>query len=1332
MKTVNVTIPAVASLLFFSQSLLAGPAGGVVVSGAASINGGGNLLTISQTSPAAIINWNSFSIGRGETTLFQFNGRAGAHSAVLNEVTSGNPSVISGLLESTVGVGGPIGGTVMILNPSGILFTSSAQVNVGSLTASTLGLANNNEFLNNHTLHLGGNSTAGIQNQGNLNAMENIYLIANTVQNSGNITAGDHVGLAAGTQVTLMQRGSERLTVTAGSAAGASVGLDNTASGRINATVAELAAAGGNIYALAINNGGVVRATTVTHEGGAIYLRGNGGAVVNSGTLDASGSASGAKGGLVEVTGGNINLASGSDINVSGDAGGGTALVGGGSHGADPSVPDSQTTTVQQGATINADAITGGNGGKVVVWSDGTTTFSGQISARGGANGGNGGSAEVSGAQTLDITGHADLTAPNGKTGNLLLDPGSVDILPGADTGSANEYATPGQITDGWVNNQLTTSGVIISTSDAGANGVNPPTLTVDTGAAISWNTASSLSLTGQNSVTINGTITGTGLGGLTLSSPAGNIAINNTVSVGGGISLTAAAGINVASSLTANGATVLNADSGSAGTGALTLGAAVAAGNNPLNISAGSITFNAGGSLNSGTAPTTINATGGNSIGLGATPAAGGLNISDANLGTITSGGLTLTTTGVGTVTVDGISSAKSAGVGTVSINASGVTFANNSSTFAALNVTSSGNIQINENITASSVDFHSGTGGTGNIAFGAGLVSVNADSQIYQAGIGNGTGTTASADLVGNSPVFNNTAGNAAPTSFTFREDAAIGDANIPANTQFFNNTPPTSYTIRSDGGNVTLSTGANVAGSALTLSAPSGTLSINDNLSLASLNASANAIDLNGTGGSETITTTGGDQDYTGAVTLGAATTLNSGTIELAGVTGAGNSLELKNSGLAALNGAISGVSTLKVDGSGTATLNNGTVSTSGDQDYTEALTLGANTVLQSSTLELAGVTGAGNSLELKNSGLAALNGAISGVSALKVDGSGTATLNNGTVSTSGDLDYTEALTLGVDTTLNSGTVELSTVNGAHALTVSGTATLGGAVGGVTPLTSVTLNNAANLNGGSVSTSGAQNYNGTTSLGVSTTLNGTSLGLSGVTGSGNNLTLNNSGTATLGGAVSGVGTLSVSGASQLNGGTVTTAAGQSYGGGMTLGAATTLNGTSLALSGVTGGGNNLTLNNSGMATLNGAVSGTGALTASGTGSLTVDNNISTGSVNDSEGTTTLNGMGGTETITTTGSQTYKNISLGADTRLSATFATWSSVDYNGFSLLFDGVDPAVAGITTGHVLGALQRNEKTPPTKDLEMKPQAQVPLAHIEGVPPASSYPPLPKP
>jgi len=97
----------------------------------------------------------------------------------------------------------------MLLNPAGVLFTPTAQVSVGSLVATTLGLADETEFLNGQTLHFSGASTAGIQvqNGASLSALGDIFLIAHTVQNAGTLTAGNEVGLAAGTTVTLLQPG---------------------------------------------------------------------------------------------------------------------------------------------------------------------------------------------------------------------------------------------------------------------------------------------------------------------------------------------------------------------------------------------------------------------------------------------------------------------------------------------------------------------------------------------------------------------------------------------------------------------------------------------------------------------------------------------------------------------------------------------------------------------------------------------------------------------------------------------------------------------------------------------------------------------------------------------------------------------------------------------------------------------------------------------------------------------------------------------------------------------------------------------------------------------
>ncbi|QUR55676.1 hypothetical protein GQF93_17335 [Escherichia coli] len=80
-----------------------------------------------------------------------------------------------------------------------------------------------------------------------------------------------------------------------------------------------------------------------------------------------------------------------------------------------------------------------GNGGTAVLWSESFTNFRGQISAKGGENGGNGGQVETSSHGNLQAFGSVSASAKKGKAGNWLLDPLDITIVQNAGGNAANE-----------------------------------------------------------------------------------------------------------------------------------------------------------------------------------------------------------------------------------------------------------------------------------------------------------------------------------------------------------------------------------------------------------------------------------------------------------------------------------------------------------------------------------------------------------------------------------------------------------------------------------------------------------------------------------------------------------------------------------------------------------------------------------------------------------------------------------------------------------------------------------------------------------------------------
>ena len=299
------TLTAVAALLVFERPVVAGPAGGQVVGGSATISQSGSTTNVNQSSQAAIINWQSFSIAPKETVNFN---QPNTSSVALNRVIGNEKSIIAGALNAN--------GRVFIVNSAGVLFSKSAQVNVGGLVASTLNISNADFMAGNYRFT--GTSGASVINRGHINAGPGGYvaLLGRTVVNDGVISARlGTVAMASGEQMTLNFGGDSLVDVT----------IDK---GTMNALVANhrlIKADGGQVIMTAkaadevlsaqVNNTGVVQARTIaaltgggTARTGKIKILASGGTANIAGRLDAS-APKGGNGGSIETSGDKVKIA---------------------------------------------------------------------------------------------------------------------------------------------------------------------------------------------------------------------------------------------------------------------------------------------------------------------------------------------------------------------------------------------------------------------------------------------------------------------------------------------------------------------------------------------------------------------------------------------------------------------------------------------------------------------------------------------------------------------------------------------------------------------------------------------------------------------------------------------------------------------------------------------------------------------------------------------------------------------------------------------------------------------------------------------------------------
>ena len=277
---------------------LAAPQGGTVISGAATIGQAGSVTRIDQSTQRAVINWQGFGIGGGETVNFN---QPNASAITLNRVVGNERSVIDGVLNAN--------GKVFLVNSNGVLFTRGSSVNTAGLVASTLDISDA-DFNAGRYVFNGNGGSGSVINMGTLTATNGGYvaLLGHSVSNQGVIVATrGAVALGSGEKISLNFNGDSLV----------SVSIDEGALNALVENKGAIYADGGKVILTAkaadellgsqVNNTGIVRARTVDDLKGDIVVHAYGGTANIGGTLDASAPARG-DGGTIETSGRSVKV----------------------------------------------------------------------------------------------------------------------------------------------------------------------------------------------------------------------------------------------------------------------------------------------------------------------------------------------------------------------------------------------------------------------------------------------------------------------------------------------------------------------------------------------------------------------------------------------------------------------------------------------------------------------------------------------------------------------------------------------------------------------------------------------------------------------------------------------------------------------------------------------------------------------------------------------------------------------------------------------------------------------------------------------------------------
>ena len=474
------------------------PTGATVRAGNVSITPPtGNQLVINQGSPKAIIDWQGFSINRGNTVRFV---HANSSDITLNRVTGTGVSTIDGNLLAN--------GQVWLINPNGVLIGSSGQIKSTGFLTTTRSLADADFLANRYQFTDSTQPGSAIVNQGTITATNGGYIVLSgeKISNNGLLQADFGSVVLGGAKTFVLDLNGDKLLSFAITTPLAQLPADGTAivnnSGTLQADggrVLLTARAAADVIGSVVNTTGLIQANSVSRINGEVVLEVAGmGRLSNSGTITANGHGHGGDGGV-------IRLQSGGSIQMYGTI------------------------------SANADANGTGNGGKITVIADirnpdSSTILSGSLSAQAGSLGGNGGFVETSGSKmTIESATRVNTSAPNGLMGTWLIDPTDLTIQ------SGSGVQTISSIGASTLANALATNNVTLETSTTSATSSSTSSSggitqagNIYINAPVSWASVNQLTLSAHGDIHINADISAA-LGRLALYYGRGTGAAGNT-----------------------------------------------------------------------------------------------------------------------------------------------------------------------------------------------------------------------------------------------------------------------------------------------------------------------------------------------------------------------------------------------------------------------------------------------------------------------------------------------------------------------------------------------------------------------------------------------------------------------------------------------------------------------------------------------------------------------------------------------------------------------------------------------------------------------------------